>query len=332
MDEELIRAVEDGDIENIRILLDAGANPNILDIYGSTALMIASLRGHIEIVRLLLERGAQTDWKDNNDGYTALMIASIYSNTEMVRLLLKHGTEVNLQSHYGNTALILASRGGDMNIVRLLLKHGANPNIQNNLGETALTLASDEGHTDVVELIEQHIAQQPAQHKASRNIQSRFRGYRARTNITLKEKQREAASGHPLPDYLIDEIFKHVDNPDALEVTRRMKLEELACGRNKTVADCNNQNNCVYSIKHGLCIEEDEMMEIIKKQSTEKFKQLETQRQTEETAQADKKLTRFSKQTGSGNKNTKRKRKTQKKKKNKKQKRKHKTKKKTYII
>ena len=54
----LIRAAESGDIQSVRELLDRGADPNIRNDYGTTALMWASQDGYIKIVRLLLDRGA----------------------------------------------------------------------------------------------------------------------------------------------------------------------------------------------------------------------------------------------------------------------------------
>jgi len=224
----------DSNLNNIRILLDRGVDPNMrynndgrgglagLTV-GYTVLMWASIWGRIDIIELLLDNGADLNIKDG-DGNTALIWASICGQTDVVRLLLDRGAKMNIQNNSGNTALMrLSGRTGNpyINIVLLLLDRGAQINIQNEDGENALTIASRLNNTDMVRLIEQH--------KASRNIQSRFRGNRIRTIRTLKAKQRLALSRHPLTDDLTEHIGEHLNRVlYNQEVTRRMKLEELA--------------------------------------------------------------------------------------------------------
>ena len=77
-----------GHIEIVRALLAAGANVNLQDNIGKTALYYASSEGHIDIVRLLLEYGADVNPQDSGFDYTALMIASYEGHIEVVRLLL----------------------------------------------------------------------------------------------------------------------------------------------------------------------------------------------------------------------------------------------------
>tara|TARA_Y100000114_G_C11638524_1_gene268020 strand:- start:105 stop:662 length:558 start_codon:yes stop_codon:yes gene_type:complete len=78
-------------IRSVRLLLDAGADPDSPNRgNGKSALMQASRRGNTEIVQLLLNAGADTDLQDNN-GYTALMQASDSGHTEIVQLLLNAG-------------------------------------------------------------------------------------------------------------------------------------------------------------------------------------------------------------------------------------------------
>ncbi|MFN3652393.1 MAG: ankyrin repeat domain-containing protein [Armatimonadota bacterium] len=73
---------EAGDVEapegaqqmNARLLLDGGADPNLVDCTGTTALLAAAAEGHTQIVRDLLERGADPRARDS-DGATARMLA-----------------------------------------------------------------------------------------------------------------------------------------------------------------------------------------------------------------------------------------------------------------
>eukprot|EP00439_Symbiodinium_sp_Y106_P024937 s399_g3.t1 len=70
----LITASGRGHVEAVRMLLDAGANKSLASSHGLTALMVASLPGHVEVLRVLLDAGAETN-SASNDGFTALMPA-----------------------------------------------------------------------------------------------------------------------------------------------------------------------------------------------------------------------------------------------------------------
>ena len=75
-----------GDHEVMRLLLDAGAEINLSDIDQCTPLHQATLHGHGKCVSLLLERGALPDLK-NRDGQTALDIAILLDNSALITLL-----------------------------------------------------------------------------------------------------------------------------------------------------------------------------------------------------------------------------------------------------
>ena len=81
----------------MKVLLEAGADPNLKDKYGKTALIWASAaEGHTEVVKVLLEAGADPNLKDE-DGITALMGASTGGYTEVVKVLLEAGADPNLK-------------------------------------------------------------------------------------------------------------------------------------------------------------------------------------------------------------------------------------------
>jgi len=151
----LIRAAEKNDILGVKMWLMAGANINAQEkLYGNTALVVASKYGYTEIVKLLLEAGADVNVK-NKDGETALMKASYNGYTEIVKMLIDAGADVNIKDRYGTTALMLASLYGYTEIVELLIKAGANVNIKNSYGGTALRWASANGSTKIVELLKE---------------------------------------------------------------------------------------------------------------------------------------------------------------------------------
>ena len=115
-----------GHVEVVRLLLEARADKDA--IKGNwNPLMYASHQGHTEIVRLLLEAGADKDWAGNEAGTTALIGASGTGHVEVVRLLLEAGADHNVTCKKNGTALIHAARTGHTEIVRMLLSAGAGP-------------------------------------------------------------------------------------------------------------------------------------------------------------------------------------------------------------
>ncbi len=105
LDKELLEAAEYGDAKKVKTLLEAGgADPNTKDEYGSTPLHWAALKGHLDVVELLLKHGADPNVKDE-DGSTPLHDAAWNGHADVVELLLKHGADPNTKNEYGKTPL-----------------------------------------------------------------------------------------------------------------------------------------------------------------------------------------------------------------------------------
>jgi ankyrin repeat protein len=123
------------------ILLDHGAGINKQRHgEGDTALSIASSDGHLEVVRLLLERGADINIA-NARGETPLSRAVVFRQERIVSLLLVRGADPNLADKGGMTPLHVATEFGDVGTTEMLLAHGANPNALSD-GETPLVCAA----------------------------------------------------------------------------------------------------------------------------------------------------------------------------------------------
>ena len=144
---------------------------------GSTALIYASARGHVNVVRALLNHGGVDVNVKNNNGDTALILASDWGRVEVARALLKHnGVDVNIKNTNGNTALIFASWNGHMEVVRALLNHdGVDVNIKNNDGYTALEKAMKEKKDDAVHLFREHMARKKEEQKRFEEGESKSR-------------------------------------------------------------------------------------------------------------------------------------------------------------
>ncbi len=100
-------AVEFGDKRLVKLVLDAGANPNRSCVLGYP-LDIAAGKGQSEIVAMLLDAGAEVDGR-GEDGGTALSSASAAGHATVVRQLLEAGANVRHKDRYGNRAIIYAA-------------------------------------------------------------------------------------------------------------------------------------------------------------------------------------------------------------------------------
>ncbi|KAF8343241.1 ankyrin repeat-containing domain protein [Amanita rubescens] len=122
--------------------------------YSHIPLHVASEYASEDIVRLLLEKGANVNIIGGYRWGTALQTGSFHGKKDSVQLLLEWGAYVNMLA--GSSALIAASSGGHKPIVELLLKWGADVNLHCGLGDandSALMIASFKGHKPIVELL-----------------------------------------------------------------------------------------------------------------------------------------------------------------------------------
>ncbi|MBI2688414.1 MAG: ankyrin repeat domain-containing protein [Acidobacteria bacterium] len=117
----LILAAYHGDLENVKMLLAAGADVHARDKSGRTALMGAAFKGHVEIARLLLARGARVDDADGI-GATPLMFAALTGRGEMVDLLLASGANAARRDQRGYDAAGLAEGQGNEPLFNRLVR------------------------------------------------------------------------------------------------------------------------------------------------------------------------------------------------------------------
>ena len=162
---EIKRSAEQGELHKVVRWLgkggpvDALCSAEVKDGPTTTAalLHVAATNGHVEMVRILLKRGASVDLQ-TGIGYTALMTAAGYGRLPILSLLLQHSANPNLQSGNGQTALIVAAGEGQEACVQALLRAGANTELRTTDGRNALRWAEGQGHEAVAELIRQHAA------------------------------------------------------------------------------------------------------------------------------------------------------------------------------
>jgi uncharacterized protein len=153
----ILEASAVGRPERVRELLEA--DPDVRGDRtpeGFTPLGLAAFMGGPDVVRVLLEHGADPDDDaDNQFGVRPVNAAAASHDPETMRLLLEAGADANAQQQGGFTPLHEAAHTDDAEMAELLLAHGADPAIAADDGRDAARMAADDGSAKVAALLEQ---------------------------------------------------------------------------------------------------------------------------------------------------------------------------------
>jgi ankyrin repeat protein len=144
VNDEFFAAARHGDIAAVKAFLDKGTDVNTKTRYGSTALFYACDRGNVELVKFLLERGADPDARDTFYGATPMTWAADKGHVEVVRLLVEKGAKEK------DDALAVGVDKGSMELVKTVLdKGGASAGAMTK----ALTKANETKKTEIAEVL-----------------------------------------------------------------------------------------------------------------------------------------------------------------------------------
>jgi ankyrin repeat protein len=148
-------AAMSGNIASLEALLKAGADPNSMDDQGGRPLQRAIDYGEFDAVRILLQYKVDWDFTDVL-GRTIFHAAAINDQAQILMLLLQtcKDMDIDVQGNGGETALHDAARGGYLTTVRVLLDHGARTDVHNKAGRSPVREAKDAGQTDVLEVLQ----------------------------------------------------------------------------------------------------------------------------------------------------------------------------------
>ncbi len=131
-------------------LLDAPRiDLNTLSRQGESVLMLAALKGRLDLVEPMIKKGADV----NKTGWTPLHYAASNGHLPVISLLLENHAYIDAESPNGTTPLMMASMYGSPEAVKLLLEEGADPLLKNQQGLTALQFAQNANRVDAVKLI-----------------------------------------------------------------------------------------------------------------------------------------------------------------------------------
>ena len=135
----LMVAAWEGNIPMMELFLKHGARIDLSNRYDEQALQLAAWRGHLEAVKWLLGHGAGVNRPGQH--WTALHYATFAGRREIVRLLLERGADIDARTPNGSTALMMTAREGREELARQLLEAGADARASNENGDSALTWA-----------------------------------------------------------------------------------------------------------------------------------------------------------------------------------------------
>ncbi|MCC6796201.1 MAG: ankyrin repeat domain-containing protein [Candidatus Hydrogenedentes bacterium] len=161
-EESIHDAALKGDVETARRMLDA--NPQLINErnkLGKTPLHQSLTGGNDEIIKLLIERGADVNAQDNT-GLTPLHIAAWWSVTARAKILIDHGANVNAIDKFGDTPLHTAAMNGRGKMCQFLITSGAVIDAMNKDSKTPLDLAKREGQQESIRVIEYYEKQKTA--------------------------------------------------------------------------------------------------------------------------------------------------------------------------
>lgn len=137
-------------------------NVNLANAKGETPLMMAAIKGQVDLAKALIARGADV----NREGWTPLHYAVSApsedgSDLQMVALLLEQHAYIDAASPNGTTPLMMAAQYGTRSAVQLLIKEGADPRLKNQQGLTASDFATRADRSEVVTWLSQAGAAAP---------------------------------------------------------------------------------------------------------------------------------------------------------------------------
>ena len=169
-----IHAAHTGKMDKIRgLVIEEKIHPDFrvkVDYMSWTPLIAASYTGKADVIDYLVAHGADVNYKDG-EGFTPIYTAARENNPDIVKILLDYGANPDEQlttpgySIKNNTALTRTVEKQDFETIQVLVEHGANINIPNENGETALYLAVEHQNVEIATYLLEHGADPTIENK-----------------------------------------------------------------------------------------------------------------------------------------------------------------------
>ncbi len=156
----LLVSAQNGHLEEVDVLIAAGADVNKSRYDDVTPLCFATLKGHLDMVNALITAGADVD-KAKNNGVTPLYVAAQEGHIDVIKTLIAAKADINAIGITGHNPLQLACLSpANMNkesLFRLLINHGADVYHKNDSGQTALDIAIENNNTAAIRVLNSYM-------------------------------------------------------------------------------------------------------------------------------------------------------------------------------
>ncbi|GMT22656.1 hypothetical protein PFISCL1PPCAC_13953, partial [Pristionchus fissidentatus] len=184
-DTPLTLACSNGHVAMVELLVQRGANVHHRDKKGFTPLILAATGGHLSIVQTLLDNGANIETQSERTKDTALSLACSGGKKDVAEMLLNRGANKEHRNVSDYTPLSLAASGGYVDIVNMLLEMGAEINSRtgSKLGISPLMLAAMNGHKDATRVLLEKGSDINAQIETNRNTALTLACFQGRTEV-----------------------------------------------------------------------------------------------------------------------------------------------------
>lgn len=229
-----VTGLELGDVDQAAAWLDAGLPPDFLGSRIGSGLMIGAWEGKLEMMRLFISRGADINLSNAN-GETALALAAWRGNLAAVQWLIERGARINAPGRQWS-ALHYAVFGGHEPVVDYLLAQGADINALSTNGSSVLMLAVYEGRQALVgKLIEKGADRSPKNDWGDGALEWAMRGNnlniaRMLTNpeeFNIAVSQPRESWGEPIRSLSMSEELKALISMREILVERRLSTEAI---------------------------------------------------------------------------------------------------------
>lgn len=214
--EKIVVAAEQGAIDQVKEALKEGASPDAMGP-NSGALHVAAAGGHLDIVKLLLDAGANPNRADQQSFYPLHLAASACAH-EICSLLLAAKATVDVTTNKGGTPLHVAAATGCSTVLQVLLKQGANLEAKDSYDATPLLVAAAEGEHKAVQLLLEAGAAVKVLDKNKENALLKATRRLLQSRVA-KWKQEGEKEGKPVQYTLVKGAFRYKvasDNPTSL--------------------------------------------------------------------------------------------------------------------
>ncbi len=217
IDKQLLIAIGNSDLSKVRGLVAQGANIDTNDKNGNTPLYSAAEIGDLNLVKLLLDNGANIEAKNGEYQATPLHGAVENYRLDVVKLLLNCGANVNAEDKGNWTPLHYAADTNSLDIVKVLVDAHANLGAKGNYGKIPLDIAKDKRHNNIVKYLEEKLKEErekPLQRKRRYHHGDHDRHHvhlsRQTLAIDLSNQPEVAASSSARPSSWINNLFSWV--------------------------------------------------------------------------------------------------------------------------